>query len=295
MRFFRLSAFVLIAAAATACAGNEDGELITPDPVAGLRYVNLVPDTGAMDFRVIDIVGNAPNQVAASFRTGGAPSGVTTTILPLHAPVRAGTRSIRVFMNGTDPAIASTVMFDTTFTFEANNNYTLYLYGYSRTGSTPALNAIIVKDSVPTLAAGKIGMRLLHLAPTLAPSATTNVDAYVVVSTAAAPLAGTPAFANRAMSDLSAYVALDTTATAATLYKVAVTATGTNTPILFSANLPAGTRGTSTTNPLPGTYVVGSAFTAVLVPQSVTGSAATSFTTPSVIYMVDQLPPRTAP
>ncbi len=293
MRLFRLCAFALIAAAATACAGNTDGDLVTPDPVAGLRYVNLVPDTGAMDFRVIDIVGDAPNQVAATFRTGGNPAGVTQSTLPLHQAVRAGTRSIRVFMNGTTAAVASTIMFDTTFTFEANNNYTMYLYGYSRTGSTPRLNGIIVKDSVPTLAAGKIGVRLLHMAPTIAPSANTNIDGRIVATAAAAPLAGTANFSNMAFGNLSSYVVVDTSL--ATGYKVAVTATGTNTPILFSANMAAGTRGTSTTNPLPGTYVVGTAFTAVVVPQSVAGSAATSFTTPSVLYMVDQLPPRTAP
>ncbi len=294
MRLFRLSAFALIAAAATGCAGEPGGTLVTPDPVAGLRYVNLVADTGAMDFRVIDIVGDAPNQVQATFRTGGLPYGAASAgQLPLHQAVRAGTRSIRVFMNGTTPAVASTIMFDTTFTFEANNNYSLYLYGYARTGSTPRLNAVIVKDSVPALAAGKIGVRLLHMAPTLAPNANTNIDGYVVPTAAAAPLAGTATFANVAFNGLSSYAVLDTSL--ATGYKVAVTATGTNTPILFQANMVAGTRGTSTTNPVPGTYVVNTAFTAVVVPQSVAGSQATSFTTPSVLYLIDQLPPRTAP
>jgi hypothetical protein len=41
--------------------------------------------------------------------------------------------------------------------------------------------------------------------------------------------------------------------------------------------------------------VAGTAMTAVVVPRSVAGSPATSFTTPSVIYLVDQFPPRTCP
>ena len=292
MRLLRLCAFGVLALAASACSKDTDGSITNPGPLAGLRYVNLVPDTGAMDFRVMDVVGNAPNQVAAGFRAGGLPGGVTTTLIPMHQAVRAGTRDITVFMSGTTPAIASDVMFDTTFTFEANTNYTMYLYGYSRTGSTPAVNAIIVKDSVQTLTATQMGVRLLHLAPTLAPNATTNVDVWIVPVAATAPLAGTADFANQSIATSpTVYVARDTLSN----LKVAVTAAGTNTPILFEATLPVGTTGNATANPIAGSRVSGSAMTAVLVPQSVAGSPATSFTTPSLIFLIDKNPPLTAP
>lgn len=291
MKLIRVGIALLLASGAVACSKDTDGELLTPDPVAGLRYVNLVSDTGAVDFRVVDVVINAPNQVNATFRTGGAPSGVTTSLLPPHQPVLAGERRVRVFMNGTTAAVASQVLLDTTYTFEEGRKYTLYMIGRARAG---AVRARIVPDTLAsTFGNGKIAVRLLHLADSIAPNAEGLISAWVVPTAAAAPLSGTATFANRAYGDLTAYAVVDTSLT--TGYKVAVTATGTNTPILFSANMPAGTRGTSTSCPIPGTYVVGTGITAVVVPRSVAGSAAASFTTPSVLFLIDQQPPRTCP
>ena len=70
MRIVRILAIGLLAAGA-ACSRDNAGAIVTPDPVGGLRYVNLVSDTAAMDFRIIDIIGDAPNTVSATFRTGG--------------------------------------------------------------------------------------------------------------------------------------------------------------------------------------------------------------------------------
>jgi hypothetical protein len=159
---------------------------------------------------------------------------------------------------------------------------------------------VITKDSVPTLATPtrQIAVRVINLVPATAgtPSPAGAVDAWVVPVAATAPLTGTATFANRSFLDASSYAAVDTSASAG--YKVAVTATGTATPILFQANLPIGVRGTSTVNPIAGSYVAGSAITAVVVPQSVTASAAPqggAFAVPTVLYLIDQKPPRTAP
>jgi hypothetical protein len=303
MKLLRLGIVLLAAATVVACSKDTEGVLTTPDAVAGLRYVHVVPDYGAVDFRIVDVVINAPNQVGATFRTGGAPSGVTTTFLPPHQAVLAGARHIRVFRTGTVDSIASQVVLDTIYTFEQGKNYTAFMFGYTdgANGTPSPVRMLITEDVVPSLAANKVGVRLLHLAPTIAPNPEGLVDAWVVPTAAAAPLGGSATFANRAFGDISAYVALDTSAS--TGYKVAVTATGTNTPILFSANMLTGRRGNASlcvtspgdADPTPGSYVAGTAMTAVVVPRSVAGSPATSFTTPSVIYLVDQFPPRTCP
>lgn len=282
MRLKALLACGCVALAAGGCSKDTDGTITAQDPLAGVRYVNLVSDTGALDIRIIDIVGDAPNTVAATFRTGGAPNGVTNPIptQPPHLPVRAGTRQIRVFLNGSTPSTASTIMLDTTVTFEANSNYTFFLTGFARTGSTPAMQAFVVKDSVPTIPAGRTALRVINLAPTLASSVnqpanlSSPLDVSVTASTGAVPVGGTPAFANLIYGAVSPYVMIDTTASATAVYRMTAAASGTTTPVLFAGVLPSGTRGSATANPLAGTYVVGSAITAVIVPRTVAGSTA---------------------
>lgn len=282
---------------AVACGRDTGGTLQTPDPLAGLRYVNIVPDTGGLDFRVIDVVSNAPNTYNATFRTGGNPYGVSTAFLPPHFGVMAGTRQIRVFPNSSNPDVASQIVLDTTYTFVQGVNYTVYLYGYARTAGNPRVRALITVDTVPAPGATKIAMRVLNLIPTTAgaPSPTGAVDLWLTTQATAAPFAGTATFGNVGFAGLTNYVASqDTLAT----LKLSATATGTNTPVLFSANLPAGTIGTATNDPIPGSSIARTGFTAVLVPQSVAGSAApqtAAFTTPTVLYMIDLKPPRTAP
>jgi len=303
MKLVRLLALGAMVAASAGCSRDTDGDLIALDPLSGLRYVNLVADTGAMDFRIIDIVGDAPNTVGATFRTGGAPNGVTnpSPTQPPYLPVRAGTRHIRVFMNGTSSAVASTIMFDTTFAFVANTNYTMFLYGYSRTGQG-GVQAIITSDVVPTIAAGQFAVRVVHLAPSVSPTlGSTNVDVFVDTLAAAATPIGSAQFANVAFGEVRPYLtrtvrlaAAGPPAVTAWNYRAAYTATATLTPFV-QGDVPNGTVGTSTVNPAAGDLVAGSAFSIVLVPPSVTGSPATNFTTPSAIFLIDQKPPRTAP
>lgn len=305
MNVFKVSAFCVLAGAMVACTGNDEGTLVTPDPVAGFRYVNLVADTGAMDFRIIDVVANAPNQTSATFRTGGNPSGTTPNgfLPPYQAVLADGTpRHIRVFMSGSTPAIASTVMFDTTFTFTPNTNYTMYLYGYARTGQG-GVKGLITTDALPTLAAGQFGVRVVHLAPAVTPTlAATNVDVFVDTLGAAVTPVGAATFANVAFGEVRPYltrtarvaVATPAPGVPALNYRAAYTATGTLTPFV-QADVPNGSTGTATVNPIAGDLVAGSVFSIVIVPPSVTGSTATNFATPSALFLVDGQPPRTAP
>jgi hypothetical protein len=298
MKLLRVGFALLMAAGVVACSKDTTGELAVPDPVAGLRYVNVVPDTGAVDFRVIDVVINAPNQVQATFRTGGSPSGVPNAgFMPPYAPVLAGTRHIRVFMNGTTAGVASQVVMDTTFTFVEGKKYTFFMYGYTNIASanTPKVSALITTDSVPTLAAGKVGIRVLNLAPNLTGnpigSAATAIDAQVGATTSAVPIpvsAGVPAVAaNLAFGQMTAYVPVDVSGAAT--YRLGATATGTTSPLMFQANMPTGAVGTPIANPIAGTAVAGSAITALIVPRSVAGSPAPQTTATSVSTNIDSI------
>src|SRR5438876_3477622 len=152
---WRVVSCCVIAAAAVAC--NE--ESVTPTsqpPLAGLRYVNVVSDTGAVDIRVVDIVGDAPATFGATFRTGGSPTGAGLQTSPPYQAVEAGTRRIRVFNSSSDPAVAQQILLDTTFTFEADRNYTLALRGFARAGQTPKLEAAIQVDQPPAAVSGQI-------------------------------------------------------------------------------------------------------------------------------------------
>lgn len=264
MMLQRVSRFVVWGAVASALLACQD-EGATPTsqvPIAGLRYVNIVSDTGALDIRIVDIVGDAPATFGATFRTGGSPAGAGLQTSPPYQAVEAGTRRIRVFNSSTDPLIAQQEHLDTTFTFEANRSYTFALHGFSRTGQTPTLEAAIQADAPPASVAGQIAVRTWQLASGLDPSATTPLDAWVVARGSAA-LSGAPTTAGESYPDTSSYVNVATGT-----YRVAFTAAGTTQPILFQANMPPGGAG------IAGTTVAGTAITAVVVPRSVPGSRA---------------------
>lgn len=294
MRLLRLCAFGVLAIAASACSKDTDGTITDPGPLAGLRYVNLVPDTAPVDFRVMDIVGNAPNQVAAAFRSGGLPSGVTTTLLPPHQAVRAGTRTIVVFRNGTTPAVASDTIYSTTFDFVANTNYTMYLHG-NASGAAPALTATIVADNPGAIAAGRWALRVINLATTLASavnpatSPTATVDVNVAMANTAVGGAATAGLTNLAFGGASGYVQIDTNTSATVPYRLVGLENTTTTPHLFASTLPIGARGNATTNPIAGTYVVGTAITAVIVPRSAPGTSAPQTVPANVTTNIDSI------
>lgn len=295
MNALKVGALALLAIGAVACSNDTDGTITTPDVVAGLRYVHVVPDTGALDFRVVDVLENAPNQIGATFRTGGNPGGVTTTFLPPYQAVAAGTRRIRVFVSSNVDTIASRVVLDTAYAFNAGVNHTFYLY---RTAGG-AMQAFITQDVPPTLAAGQFGLRVVDLALTKAGNAgltsTTSADVFLDTLAAGDTPTGTPTFAATVFGDVRPYVAR--TAGGGRNYRIAFAGAGSTTPYL-SADVPNGVAGTSTANPIAGDLVAGSVLTAVIVPRSTAGTAApqtAAFQNPAVVFLVDQKPPRTAP
>ena len=92
-RFLTLSVMCLGAGIGTGCTPEK--VILTENiPTAGIRFVNAVPDTGAMDFRPVDIVENS------TFYN----IGFRTTTLLFYKNARAGSRKFRIFMTGTTQA-----------------------------------------------------------------------------------------------------------------------------------------------------------------------------------------------
>jgi len=260
-RVWRLLSWGTVAGAVLACHDSK-GIPTQQGPLAGLRYVNVVSDTGALDIRIVDIVGDAPATFGASFRTGGSPIGQAAQTSPPYQAVAAGLRHIKVFNSSTDVAIAQQWHVDTTFTFQADREYTFAVRGFSRTGQTPRVVAAIQIDAPPASVAGQVAVRTWQLAPGLDPSATTALDAWIVPRGSAA-LSGSPTIAGQSYPDTSSYANV-----ASGTYRVAFTAAGTTQPVLFQANMPVGGSGVG------GTTAAGSAITVLVAPRSVPGSRA---------------------
>jgi len=280
-RVWRLLAWGVVAGTLSACHDTTATPTVQ-EPLAGLRYVNAVSDTGALDIRIVDIVGDAPATFAATFRTGGSPIGGAAQASPPYQQVAAGLRHIKVFNSSSDPAIAQQVHLDTTFNFEADRNYDFFLHGFSRPGQTPARRAVITATPAPpTLGPGQFAIRVVNLAPSFAGAApaladtTVLPDGFLLRGNGALP-GGTPQAVDVGYLGSSAYTVLDTGS-----YRLALTVTGTTGAAIVQVHVPLGVAATSTAGPVAGSLAPGSVLTAVIVPRSVVGSAAPQGGTPA--------------
>lgn len=289
-RYFLLGATI---GALAACGSDSTSPKFITPPAAGLvRFINAVPDTGFQDFRFTDVVEGVPNVefVNLPFRGG-------TNVAFQRAIV--GTHHIRVFMGssnttpaapqGFDPVVVSTVMADTTFTFQQDVAQTFVFYGSARAG---AQKFLITTDARPSLTAtsGNLAFRTTNL--TAGP-----VDVYLVPgATLAAAPSGTAVIANLASLGTSTYVT-QAVAAAASGYSVVVTQAGTNT-VVANVLMPAGAPlvqavpGVSgQLDPVAGSRISGSVFTGYIFPPSVAGSKAAVFAAPGVGLTIDKNPP----
>ena len=289
-RYFVLSAAM---AGLAACGSDSTSPVfITPGTAGLVRFINAVPDTGFQDFRFVDVVAGVPNVefVNLPFRGG-------TNVA--FQRVAVGTHHIRVFMgssnttpsspNGFDPAVVSTVMADTTFSFAQDVAQTFVFYGAARSG---AQKFLITTDARPSLTAtsGTLGFRATNLTGGA-------VDIYLVPGATLTNVAsGTPVITGLAPLATSAY---STPAVAATGsgYSVVATQAGTTTTVAATL-MPAGspfvaeTPTTGALDPLAGSLISGSIYTAYIFPPSVTGSKAAAFAAAGVNLAIDKNPPR---
>jgi hypothetical protein len=270
MRFLRLLPLAAVVFAAGAC--DEDGTVtnVTRPPLAFIRYVNAVPDTGALDFKFIDAVEYSPNYANFSFRTIGVYQGAVV-----------GTRPVRVFANSSNIAVTSVPLIDTTITLVANTYYTILHAGNSRAadGAATADRLIIIDDTRPAQDAG------IHVSTVNTSTAAVDVSLAAAVADAWAVTNANVAYGTR-----TPYVARPLTGTAVRVAPTTVT-TPTATALAFT-----GAAGTVAQDPVGGSNIAGTQFSAFFFPASVAGSPAPAgFTTPGITFFVDRQPPRTVP
>lgn len=269
-RILQLAAVCLTVAAVNACRPEE--VILTEDiPTAGVRFIHAVPDTGAMDMRPVDIVENS-TFYGVTFRS--------TTLL-FYKNARAGSRNFRIFRSGDDASIASIVVKDTTVTLEAGHRYTFILWGFSRTGSSPAMKLDVIDDN-PADPGAQVALRMVNAAAGLG-----GLDGRQYPATATAPATAT--WGGVAALSASPYV---TAATGSIRYNVQPAGGGT--ALFADATALAGVAATVDIDAIPGTTVAGSAVSGFVFPRSVAGSTAANFTTPGITFLWDRRPPRPA-
>jgi hypothetical protein len=282
MRGFKIG--LALAGIAALAAGCSDGtKVITADlpPLAFVRFVNAVPDTGGQDWRFVDAVENSPTTFNMKFR--GVFPGAT------YQGAAAGSRHLTVFQAPVDlanpalssPAFVSTVFFDTTFTFVAGSHYTIIATGNIRPGGVPKKLIILTDDF--TDPAANVAVRVVNL------NVASAVDVYGSATGGTSALPASPLAAGLAQGTASKWT---TMAPGALSLRAFTTGTAVF-PALVDVAAPPGVAADRVNNltAIGGSTIAGSVFTAFIFPRSVAGSIASSFTTPGIVYAVDKYPP----
>jgi hypothetical protein len=274
MRVSRIGLALVGALLAVGCS-KDDGPFFAPQvPLAYTRFINAVPDTGAVDFRFIDLIEYSPFAVQLAYR-GFTP----------YQGTAPGARHLKVFTNpgGTSTQIpfVTGVLLDESPTFEAGKYYTIVAVGYARTTGTPRVKLQVYEDPIPD-PGSNVAFRVINLATGLS-SLNVGVTAN---STDAIP---TPTFSNVAYLGASAYV---TRATGNAWFRVQETTSATEIVTGNGRQAPVGAAGDPLQNltTIGGSGQAGSAVTAFIFPRSVAGSTAPNVTAPSIVFVVDKHP-----
>jgi len=317
MRRVSLASLLVLAGVLTACDLTEKYPTETPQ-VAGVRFINAVPDTAGaygMDLRFVDILENN-QQFRQNFRNAPAASAqvypctiaiITGTSSPCPAaspsytatasvgvqykPAQAGQRHFKIFLDDTLQAAAQVVIKDTTVTLEAGKNYTALLMGQARTGANPALQLVFYEEAVPSPGT-QVALRVIN-------TTASAIDVRHYKQGATAPASAT--WANVAPLTRSAYVTVDTG-----VYKYNVQPAGGGTALFTDgyflvgqvAYSTAGTGGKIDIEAFPGTAAAGSAVTLIVFPRSTAGARTpqtTAFTVPAATNVWERRRPYVNP
>jgi hypothetical protein len=287
MNLSRIIAIGLLAGAVAACS-DDDGGSTGLEPLAGVRFVNALPDTVALDFRVIKpTITFAPQHLEVAFRQFSS-----------HRPVSVGSHEVRAFFSGLDSRDEDDVQIviaNTTPTFAQGQNQSVIVMGFARAGQTPGQQVLVTDDTPPARAAGQYHIRAIHAGAGLP-----AMDIFIRGSGDVTP--ATPAIGDVAYGEVTPYIArpIEFSANVAndTLEVVAVPVGG---GTALVAKLPIGSAGTIATEGAAGTRFAGGALTVLITPRSVAGSrapqdAATAttprFAVPELVVMSDRRTPR---
>jgi hypothetical protein len=295
-RFLQLSAVCLVMGVVSACATPEQIVVTEDIPTAGVRFINAVPDTNAMDLRFVDIVESNAHYKIGFRNNPTTTSGVTASTQIEYKNTRAGSRHFRIFLSDTLQSIATFVLKDTTVTLEAGKLYTAMMWGTARTGG---MKFVFYEETIPDPGTA-VGLRFINTTST-----TYEVRAYATTGTLpVAPTWTVPAYSRSAFTNTTA---------AQVKYNVQPAGGGTIACCYNTATPPAlveplaliGEAPKVDIEGTPGTTIAGSAVTAIIFPASVAGSKAVQFLTNfplpagpaptiGVSFMWDKRPPRPA-
>lgn len=288
MNLSRVLALCLLTGAVAACSDDDGGATGLP-ALAGVRFVNALPDTVALDFRVLGpSITFSPQHLDATYRQFSS-----------HRAVIVGQHEVRAFFSGLDSRDVDdvqTIIAQATPTFAQGINQSVIVMGYARPGQTPAKQVLITDDTPPARAANTYHLRAIHAGAGMG-----NVDIFVRPSGGTTP--ATPVIADVAYAEVTPFVTLTVvnsgTVANDTLEIVAIPVGG-GTAII--SKLPLGSAGNVSTEGAAGTRFAGGALTALITPRSVAGSrapqdAATAetprFAVPEIVLMSDRRTPRT--
>jgi hypothetical protein len=268
MRLSRLAGLGLAMTTLLACS---EADVTEPDrpALAGVRLINALSDTNAVDIRMVDQLEWSAFANNLAFRAGTQ-----------HQPTEAGkARQIRVFAfipptNPNNPTVTTQIA-DTSITFTADSKVTLLLTGSARAGT---VRFVMITDDNATVSGNQIAVRAVN-------AATGAIDGYFLASATDA-IAGTPGAANVATLAASGYAVRDTGNVA-----LRVTAAGSATALASTAGprapaLPAGTGA----YPAAGVQSPGTVFSVYYFPAGTAGSPQGALTTPVVVWFVDRVP-----
>lgn len=275
MRMTRLAVLVSSLAIVSACEDPLGEDAITPShpPLAYTRFVNGVADTGSTDWRFIDKLEYSPVEFGMRFRDFSP-----------YAGTEAGTRTLKIFPTSNDISVTRSEFIEQQVTLEAGKYYTILHTGYTRTGSTPADQVIVFEDAIPTVAAGNIGARFIHAGMGIGAQ-----DAFLVDAANTSIVGLTPPITNIAYAAQSTYNTSRTANATGTAIRSADAGT---TTVRASQLAPIGSAANALNNltAVGGYSIPLSVMTGILFPPSVTGSAARSFTTAGIVFIIDRHP-----
>jgi len=272
MRSLRFLLLTAVMASAAACGGDTKGVTNPPGPLAYIRYVQALPDTGTVDFRAVDIVENLDaNNVAYGF-------------VGAYHGVQPGSRHFKVFvdMGSTSIDVVTQVILDTTLTLSAGTYYTVMHTGFVRAANSPKQKIVLLTDSPTAPAPAQFSLRTVLASPGgIAP-----LDVFATSDTTTA-LSGSPKYGGLALLTPSAYSSFNTGA-----MFLRVTQSGTTTPVLSNSVVYPGSAASGVTSAIPGSTIAGSVLTAFVFSRNdtVTANKAVKFTRPTVVYAIDKRP-----
>lgn len=292
MSKFKITLMLASVAVLAACRGDGGTAILAAHgPVAYVRFVNAIPDSGAQDWRFVDLIEESPNVLNMPFR--GIFPGAS------YQAATSGTRHLRVFQSAFDqgfndpnqasPSLVSTVFLDSAFTLTQGQHYTIMAVGNLRAPRTAKFVILNDNYSDPGTSVAVRGVNA---------GVAGSIDIYGSATGGTSTLPATPLMAGLALYAASPWVTTTPSALAVRVNPSGSTAL----PAMIDVTAPPGVAADRSLNltAIGGSTIAGSAFTAFLFPAAVPNSRAalvvagtcpTKCTTPGAVFAVDKYPP----